>query len=117
MPTTLVIKIMSAAEWSHAAATGVYEGSADDKRDGFIHFSAPAQVRGTAAKYFANRDDLMLVSIDARKLGEALRWEESRGGQLFPHLYAPLTLTAVVKSEPLKRKSDGSYEFPDWLPD
>ena len=117
MPTLLVVKIVSKAEWDVAKTKGVYEGSSDDNRDGFIHLSAPNQVKGTAAKYFAGRDDLLLVSIDSRKLGPALRWEKSRGGEDFPHLYAPLDLKSVAQVEPLARSADGAYLFPDWLPD
>jgi uncharacterized protein (DUF952 family) len=117
MPTLIVIKIMSDAEWTDAQSKGVYEGSADDRRDGFIHLSAPGQVKGTVEKYFADRDDLLLVSIDSRKLGPALRWEKSRGGEDFPHLYAPLDVKAVAQVEPLTKTPGGSHVFPKWLPD
>jgi uncharacterized protein (DUF952 family) len=85
-----IYKICSEAEWHAALATGSYAGSADDARDGFIHFSSAEQLAATAAKYFAGRTDLVLVAVDAASLGAALRMEPSRGGALFPHLYGPL---------------------------
>lgn len=91
-----VYKICSHAEWQAALAAGRYVGSADDARDGFIHFSLAHQLAGTAAKYFAGRSDLVLVAVDARRLGTSLRLEASRGGELFPHLYATLQIDCVV---------------------
>lgn len=85
-----IYKICSRDEWNEAAENGFYRGSADDARDGYIHFSRAHQVAGTLAKYFHGRDDLVLVTVDAGKLGAALRNEPSRGDDLFPHLYAPL---------------------------
>lgn len=98
MPKQLVYKICSQAEWDAAVAAGEYTGSADDARDGFIHFSTAEQVAATAAKYFAGRNDLVLIEVDAAHLGAALRFEPSRGGALFPHLYGALPLTAVVST-------------------
>jgi uncharacterized protein (DUF952 family) len=117
MPTLLVIKIVGAAEWDDAKAKGVYDGSPDDQRDGFIHLSAPGQVKATVEKHFAGRDDLLLVSLDTRKLGSALRWEKSRGAEDFPHLYAPLDLKAVAAVEPITTGPNGERIFPKWLPD
>jgi uncharacterized protein (DUF952 family) len=97
----LIYKICTRAEWAAAQPEGVYRGSADDARDGFIHFSAEDQVAGTRARHFAGRDDLVLVSVRAADLGVALRWEPSRGGALFPHLYGVLPLDAVVAVEDL----------------
>lgn len=94
--THSIFKLCSRAEWNAAVQAGVYVGSADDRRDGFIHFSLAHQVSATARKYFANVDDLVLVEVNATLLGEALRMEPSRGGDLFPHLYGPLSLDAVV---------------------
>jgi len=85
-----IYKICSRAEWASAVATAEYVGSADDARDGFIHFSFVHQLAGTAAKYFAGRTDLVLIAIDPTPLGGALKLEPSRGGELFPHLYGPL---------------------------
>jgi uncharacterized protein (DUF952 family) len=93
MQESLVYKIVAAAEWKRAEAAGVFDGSAVDRRDGFIHFSTAAQVAETAARHFADQHDLLLVAVDATTLD--LRWEPSRGGQLFPHLYGPLPMTAV----------------------
>lgn len=93
---TIIYKIVAAKEWRAAEAEGVFLGAAIDLADGYIHFSSAAQVEETAAKHFAGQNDLLLVTIDAEKLGEALKWEVSRGGALFPHLYAPLMFDAVV---------------------
>ncbi len=107
---TLLYKIVSAAEWRSAEAKGVFEGAAVDLSDGFIHFSTAEQVEETAAKHFAGRADLLLVAVEAETLGEALKWEVSRGGALFPHLYAPLSLDAVTRVAPLPLR-DGHHDF------
>lgn len=99
--TQPVYKICSRSEWSAAVVAGVYVGSADDVRDGFIHFSLAHQVATTAAKYFAGRDDLVIVAVDQERLGAALRFEASRGGDLFPHLYGALSVDAVLWMSPL----------------
>jgi len=100
--TSRIYKICSRSEWEAAVAGGEYTGSADDRRDGFIHFSFEHQLAATAAKYFAGRDDLMLIEVDADALGDALQLEPSRGGDLFPHLYGPLPLRAVLASSPYR---------------
>ena len=107
---TRIYKILSVTEWEAAQAEGVFTGSGVDVQDGFIHFSTAAQVRETAAKHFAGRHDLLLVAV----AGEALpiRWEPSRGGQLFPHLYQDLPLTAVKWTAPLPLGANGRHEFP-----
>lgn len=87
-----IYKICSREEWEAAVRDGLYRGSADDARDGFIHFSRAHQLRATAQKYFVGRTDLVLVTVDARALGPRLRDEPSRGGDLFPHLYAALPI-------------------------
>ena len=107
----LVFKIAATQEWRAAEAAGVYAGAEIDRADGYIHFSTADQVAGTAAKWFKGRDDLILVAVDAEKLGAALRWEPSRGGALFPHLYAALPLSAVVWSRPLPLRADGTHDF------
>ena len=94
-----------------AEATGVFTGASVDRADGFIHFSTAAQTPDTAAKWFAGHNDLTLVAIDATALGDPLRWEPSRGGALFPHLYADLPMSAVVWSRPLKLGPDGAHVF------
>jgi len=107
-----IYKIMAAAEWATAQEAGVYEGSAHDRRDGFIHFSTAAQTAETAAKYFANQSGLVLLAVDPAPLGAALTWEPSRDGALFPHLYAPLPLSAVVAVTDLPLGPDGRHVFP-----
>lgn len=104
---TIVYKILSDADWRAAKRIGRYTGSADDVRDGFIHLSAADQLAGTAAKYFKGQVGLVLVAIDAARLGAALRWEPSRGGALFPHLYEPLDPAAAIKVEPMPLREDG----------
>jgi uncharacterized protein (DUF952 family) len=107
-----IFKICPAPLWRDAERIGFFRGSELDLRDGFIHFSTAAQAVETAAKHFAGQSDLVLVSIDAARLGEKLKWEPSRGGALFPHLYGSLDLTAVTKVAPLPMGADGSHEFP-----
>ena len=93
---TLIYKIVDRASWREAKSAGHYDGSADDHHDGFIHFSARHQLERTAAKHFAGQTDLLLVAVEPAVLGDALRWEPSRGGDLFPHLYGPLAMDAVL---------------------
>lgn len=110
--TATIYKICTAAEWRAAEAAGAYLGSAVDYRDGFIHFSTAEQVAETAAKHFAGQRELVLVSIDPIALGGALRFEASRHGGLFPHLYGPLPLAAVIRVAPLPLGKDGRHVFP-----
>jgi uncharacterized protein (DUF952 family) len=105
MPAT-IYKILSADDWREAQRQGVYRGSAHDRRDGFIHFSTAEQTPGTYEKYFSGQHDLILVAIDADALDAALKWEPSRGGALFPHLYGDLPLAAVRWSRPLNSIAD-----------
>lgn len=107
----VVFKIVATEEWAKAQAAGVFAGAAIDRADGFIHFSTAEQAPETAAKWFAGRGDLTLAAIDAEALGKALRWEPSRGGALFPHLYGPLPMSAVVWARPLPLGSDGAHVF------
>jgi uncharacterized protein (DUF952 family) len=104
--SSLIYKILRAEEWRAAQRDGVYRGSPDDARDGFIHFSSAAQTPGTFEKYFSGQRDLVLVAIDAYALGAALKWEASRGGALFPHLYGDLPLSAVRWSRALNSSAD-----------
>jgi uncharacterized protein (DUF952 family) len=107
----LIFKIAGAEEWRRAEAAGVFEGAAVDRADGYIHFSTALQAAETAAKWFAGRSDLMLAAVDADALGSALLWEPSRGGALFPHLYAPLPISAVRWARPLPLGADGRHVF------
>jgi uncharacterized protein (DUF952 family) len=109
---TIIYKICPAALWREAEVAGKFRGSAVDIKDGFIHFSTAAQAQVTAAKHFAGQSDLVLVSVDATRLGGALKWEPSRGGALFPHLYGDLDLAAVAKIDPLPLGPDGRHKFP-----
>jgi|SRR5690348_12305931 uncharacterized protein (DUF952 family) len=105
-------KICPATLWREAERTGVFRGSEVDHRDKFIHFSTAAQAPETAAKHFAGQSDLLLISVDASMLGSALKWEPSRGGALFPHLYGLLALEAVKRVDPLPLGPDGGHVFP-----
>jgi uncharacterized protein (DUF952 family) len=107
-------KIMSKQEWETAQAKGIYEGSEVDRKDGFIHLSAAHQVRTTAQKHFSGRADLLLVSVLEKNLGKNLKWEASRGGDLFPHIYGPLQLDAIGDAVPLPLVS-GIHQFPEEL--
>jgi uncharacterized protein (DUF952 family) len=108
-----IYKICSAAAWREAERQGVYRGSADDARDGFIHFSSAAQVADTAKKHFFGEPGLLLIEIDADALGARLRWERSRNGELFPHLYGELDLGAVRRVLDLHARSDGTHDIPE----
>jgi uncharacterized protein (DUF952 family) len=109
----LIYKIVHAAEW--AAASGNYAGSAKDRADGFLHFSTAEQIPGTLARYYADADDLVLVAVDADALGAALKFEPSRDGALFPHLYAPLPLSAVRWVRAITRDAQGAFVLPDGM--
>lgn len=110
MSACAVYRILDRDQWEAARATGAFAGSADDARDGFIHLSARDQVAGTLAKHYAHLDidGLLALEIDAGALGEALKWEPSRGGALFPHLYAPLPVSAVRAVRPARALADPS---------
>ena len=107
-----IYKIVDLAAWQAAEAAGVFPGAAIDVQDGFIHFSSAAQVAETAAKHFAGQSHLLLVAVRPEALGEALRWEVSRGGALFPHLYGHLPLSAASAVTPLPLGPDGRHVFP-----
>jgi len=103
-----IYKVLSRAEWTRAHEAGRFEGSAVDRQDGFIHFSTAAQAQETARRHFAGQADLVVLEVEADDLGPALRWEPSRGGDLFPHLYGALNAALVryVTEAPLD--SDGT---------
>jgi len=109
----LIYKIAPRALWNEAAAKGVFSGAPIDLADGYIHFSTAEQARETAAKHFAGQADLVLVAIDGASFGDALRWEVSRGGALFPHLYAELPVTAALWVKDLPLGPDGQHQFPE----
>lgn len=114
-----IYTLVRQADWRAAEAAGAYAGSADDARDGFLHFSTAAQLRASAAKHRAGIPDLLMVEADTALLGDALKWEPASGGKrpgLFPHLYAPLPLSAVVRVVPLPLGADGLHRFPDGVP-
>lgn len=104
-------KIVSDALWREAEKSGVFSGAEIDLKDGFIHFSMADQVEETAAKHFAGQEGLLLVAIDSAALGDELKFEPSRGGALFPHLYGPLSRSAVKWVRPLPVGADGLHVF------
>ena len=110
-----VFKITTRAAWDEARASGALAASADDQRDGFIHLSASHQLAGTLAKHFKAQRDLVLIEIDAAALGEGLRWERSRGQELFPHLYASLPVSAVRAAILLELDANGTHVLPQAL--
>lgn len=107
-----IYKIVDAAAWAEAGRAGSFAGSPADLRDGFIHFSTAAQAPETAARHFAGVAGLVLVAVETDALGAALKWEPSRGGALFPHLYGGLPLSAVAWAAPLPLRADGRHAFP-----
>ncbi len=113
---TTIYKICERMAWRLAEQAGSYRGSAADARDGFIHFSTAAQLAGTVAKHFSGQRELLLVAVDAGALGAALKWEPSRGGELFPHLYAALPLTAVRWTKPVPEEVSGQRALPELAP-
>ncbi|TCZ55546.1 DUF952 domain-containing protein [Roseicella aquatilis] len=115
----VIYTMVRAADWREAERLGEYRGSADDRRDGFLHFSAAAQLRASAAKHRAGEADLLLVTADCVALGTALVWEPAAGGSrpgLFPHLYGALPLAAVRDVAPLPLGADGRHVFPPEIP-
>jgi uncharacterized protein (DUF952 family) len=109
----LIYKICPRALWQAAERQGLFRGAGIDLADGFIHFSTAIQVEETARRHFAGQADLLLVAVEADALGQQLRYEPSRGGALFPHLYDALPLTAVRWVKPLPLRLDGSHAFPE----
>lgn len=112
MTAQLIYKICTRSQWDEAVSAGRFDGAPVDIADGFIHFSTACQVEETARRHFADQQDLLLVAVDAEALGPALKWEPSRGGDLFPHLYAALPVSAAVTVAPLPLGDDGTYIFP-----
>jgi uncharacterized protein (DUF952 family) len=114
--TPTLYKIVTETLWHDARPAGLFRGAPIDLKDGFIHFSTAAQVRQTASLHFAGQAGLLLVAVDAAKLGDKLVFEPSRGGDLFPHLYADLPLSAVLWEKPLPLDGAGQHIFPELQP-
>ncbi len=112
MPDRIVYKIMSAAELSQMRRDGVFHGSPADNADGYIHLSSGSQLAATLDKHYIGVEGLMLAAVDLSRLGDTVRWEPARGGQLFPHIYGPLPIEAVVSVAPLERTADGTVTLP-----
>lgn len=108
-----IYKILADAAYEAARSEGRFFGTADDLRDGFIHFSAAHQLKETLAKHFPGQQDLVLLTVDTEALGSALKWEKSRGGELFPHLYGPLCLDTILAEAPLPLDEDDCHILPD----
>jgi uncharacterized protein (DUF952 family) len=107
-----IYKICPETLWRAAKFAGVFQGAPVDMQDGFIHFSTASQAIETAARHFAGQDNLLLLRVDTATLGDRLKWEVSRGGALFPHLYGDLDLKAVTQVDALPRGADGNHVFP-----
>jgi uncharacterized protein (DUF952 family) len=110
---TLIFKILPDALWRAAEREGIFRGAPVDLADGYIHFSTAAQVRETAARHFAGQTDLLLAAFDSDAFGTALKWEPSRGGALFPHLYGTLSPSQATWVRPLPLGQDGTHQFPE----
>ncbi|MEM7214950.1 MAG: DUF952 domain-containing protein [Pseudomonadota bacterium] len=108
-----IYKIVTQDEWDEAVTTGIFKGAPIDLEDGYIHFSTAEQVEETAAKHFHGRKNLLLITADSNEFGDALKWEPSRGGNLFPHLYASLRTDQATQVSVLVDQPDGSHIFPE----
>ena len=113
MDDDTIYHICDRKAWQEAASTSGYRGTETDRRDGFLHFSTRDQVRESAAKHLRGIEGLVLLVVDPALLGEDLKWEKSRGGALFPHLYGPLSAAAVLSERDLPLGDDGRHVFPD----
>lgn len=112
MRDRIVYKVMRAGELDQFRRDGVFHGSPADIADGFIHLSCEHQLAVTLDKHFSGIDGLMLVAVDLSRLGDTVRWEPSRGGQLFPHIHGPLPIGAVVSVAAVERTADGTVRLP-----
>ena len=115
-PAPPIYHMCTLSEWRAAEAEGVYNGSSQDAADGFIHFSTAAQVATSAAKHRAGQTGLVLLSVDPAFLGDALKWEQVSGGDLFPHLHGPLPVSVVLAADDLPLGADGRHVFPPGFP-
>lgn len=116
MTPAVAYKVLTAPQMAELADSGRFAGAPVDLADGFIHFSTADQARETAAKHFAGQSGLVLAALDADALGADLKWEPSRGGQLFPHLYRPFAVSEVIWAKPLPLAASGSHDFAGLLP-
>jgi uncharacterized protein (DUF952 family) len=112
MPVQTAYKILTAGEFEQLQHDGAFSGSPVDIADGYIHLSTGAQVAATLSKHFAGIDGLMIAAVDLDYLGDSIRWEPSRGGDLFPHLYELLPLNSVVAAAPVSWTPDGLVMLP-----
>jgi uncharacterized protein (DUF952 family) len=112
---SLIYKFVPASLWRRAQDNGRFDGAPIDIADGYIHFSTVEQAEAIAAKYFSGKDDLLLIAVDSKRLGNGLRFEPSRAGDLYPHLYSALPLDAVVWAKPLPLRPDGRHDFASLL--
>ena len=112
MPASRIYHVCRREEWEAALRAGRYAGSSQDLVDGFIHFSDAGQIVASVAKHRAGQDGLVIVEVDAERVGEGLRWETSRGGALFPHVYGGLDVAAATRVAPLPLGADGRHVFP-----
>lgn len=109
---TVAYKVLTAPQMAELESQGRFAGALIDLQDGYIHLSTAAQLAETIARHFAGQSDLHIASVDLEALGDAIKWEESRGGQLFPHIYGELTLEDVIAYGPLAHEPDGSILLP-----
>jgi len=112
MSDPVAYKVLTAPQMAELETGGTFAGAPVDLADGYIHMSTAAQLAETVDKHFAGQTDLHVVAVDLEALGDAVKWEPSRGGQLFPHLYAPLPLSAAIAYGPLDRNGDGEIDLP-----
>src|SRR3981081_3751814 len=112
--TTMIYHMCPAETWHEATRAGVYHGTADDRRDGFIHFSTAEQIAESARRHRPGPAGLLLIAVESARLGDRLKGEKSRGGDLFPHLYGPLDPAEAASIRPLPLGPDGEHLFPDF---
>jgi uncharacterized protein (DUF952 family) len=105
-------KVLTADQLGELERSGIFAGAPVDLADGYIHLSTSGQLDETVSKYFSGQDNLQIAAVDLDALGAAVKWEPSRGGALFPHIYAPLPLSAVIAYGPLERNDDGTVKLP-----
>jgi uncharacterized protein (DUF952 family) len=110
--TAMIYHMCPAETWAEAVAAGRYNGTPDDRRDGFLHFSTGEQIAESARRHRAGQAGLVLIAVEPARLGARLRWEPSRGGAMFPHLYGPLFPAEAASVEPLPLGPDGNHVFP-----